>query len=383
VPSRVEVRGDLDPAARLAGADILVEELGGRGRRAPARTPRTVGSVEPLRLTRVVDAAWRRTSYSAITASAHGIFSTESPLLVDEPPTPADLAPEDADGDAAMPLLTDAADDPALDALSPMAELPGGVAFGSLVHVVFETFDPHSPTPADDLARIVAIQAARLPVAGVSENELVAGLLPVLATPLGPLADGLTLTDIPARDRLAELDFELPLGNERGGGDVQAIADILDAWLPDNDLLRDYGERLRRAPVDQATLRGYLTGSIDVALRVGGRFLVIDYKTNRLGPPGAPIVLRSYTPAAMAEAMMEAHYPLQAMLYAVALHRFLRWRQPSYDPDVHLGGMLYLFVRGMAGQDTPVVDGMPCGVFSWRPPTGLVLALSDVLAGVR
>jgi exodeoxyribonuclease V beta subunit len=304
-------------------------------------------------------------------------------LLVDEPPTPADLAPDGSEGAAAMPMLAEQSDDPALDAPSPMAELPGGVAFGSLVHVVFETFDPQSPTPAEDLERIVAKEAARLPVPGVTESDLVAGLLPVLATPLGPLADGLTLTDIPARDRLAELDFELPLGNDREGATVQLIADTLDAWLPDDDLLRDYGERLRQAPVDQATLRGYLTGSIDVALRVGGRFLVIDYKTNRLGPPGSPIILRSYTPASMAEAMMEAHYPLQAMLYAVALHRFLRWRQPSYDPDVHLGGMLYLFVRGMAGPDTPVIDGMPCGVFSWRPPTGLVLALSDVLAGVR
>ena len=46
---------------------------------------------------------------------------------------------------------------------------------------------------------------------------------------------------------------------------------------------------------------------------------------------------------------MAAHYPLQALLYAVALHRMLRWRQPGYDPDVHLGGVLYLFVRGMAG----------------------------------
>ena len=382
VPARVEVRNDLDPATRLADADILVEEFAARGRPAPPHPPRTAGSVEALRLTRVVDTGWRRTSYSAITASAHGIFSAESPLLVDEPPTAADLSPEDSDG-AAMPVVTDGIDDPALDALSPMALLPGGVAFGSLVHVVFETFDPHSPTPADDLARIVAKEAARLPVAGVTDSELVAGLLPVLATPLGPLADQLTLTDIPARDRLAELDFELPLGNDSGGGGVQLIADTLDAWLPDDDLLRDYGERLRRAPVDQATLRGYLTGSIDVALRIGGRFLIIDYKTNRLGPPGSPIVLRSYTPAAMAEAMMEAHYPLQALLYAVALHRFLRWRQPSYDPELHLGGMLYLFVRGMAGPDTPVVDGLPCGVFSWRPPTGLVLALSDVLAGVR
>ena len=62
--------------------------------------------------------------------------------------------------------------------------------------------------------------------------------------------------------------------------------------------------------------------------------------------------------------MLDAHYPLQALLYSVALHRFLRWRQPGYDPDLHLGGVLYLFLRGMCGPDTPVVDGVPCGVFS-------------------
>ena len=383
IPARVEVRGDLDLVARLVGADIAIEEMAARDRPASARTARAHTEIEPLVLTRAVDTGWRRTSYSAITASAHGAFAMESPLLIDEPPTPADLAPEGSDDSAPVPLATDTAADPALDAPSPMADLPGGVAFGSLVHVVFETFDPHSPTPADDLARIVAAEAARLPVPGVTESDLVAGLLPVLATPLGPLADGLTLTDIPARDRLAELDFELPLGNQAGGATVQTIADTLDTWLGDGDLLHDYGERLRQAPVDQSTLRGFLTGSIDVALRVGGRFVIIDYKTNRLGQPGSPLLLRNYTPAAMAEAMMDAHYPLQALLYSVALHRFLRWRQPSYDPDRHLGGMLYLFVRGMAGPDTPVIDGMACGVFSWRPPTGLVLALSDVLAGDR
>ena len=68
----------------------------------------------------------------------------------------------------------------------------------------------------------------------------------------------------------------------------------------------------------------------------------------------------------MAAAMLRAHYPLQALLYSVALHRFLRWRQPGYDPERHLGGVLYLFVRGMAGPDTPRSTGVPCGVFSWR-----------------
>jgi exodeoxyribonuclease V beta subunit len=72
---------------------------------------------------------------------------------------------------------------------------------------------------------------------------------------------------------------------------------------------------------------------------------------------------------------------LQALLYSVVVHRYLRWRLPGYDPATHLGGVLYLYVRGMCGPDTPEVDGVPCGVFSWQPPATLVVALSDLLDG--
>ncbi|HEX8488161.1 MAG TPA: hypothetical protein VF642_06435, partial [Propionibacteriaceae bacterium] len=89
-----------------------------------------------------------------------------------------------------------------------------------------------------------------------------------------------------------------------------------------------------------------------------------------------------YAPPLLADAMMHAHYPLQALLYSVAVHRFLRWRQPGYRPEVHLGGVLYLFLRGMAGEDTPTVDGVPCGVFSWKPSAALVTELSDLLEGI-
>jgi exodeoxyribonuclease V beta subunit len=81
----------------------------------------------------------------------------------------------------------------------------------------------------------------------------------------------------------------------------------------------------------------------------------------------------------LAAAMLHSDYPLQALLYSVVLHRFLRWRQPGYTPDRHFGGVLYLFVRGMCGPDTPIVDGHPAGVFGWRPPDMLVSALSDLL----
>ena len=89
--------------------------------------------------------------------------------------------------------------------------------------------------------------------------------------------------------------------------------------------------------------------------------MVVDYKSNWLGDGDGSLTSADYERARLVEAMLHSDYPLQALLYSVVLHRFLRWRQPGYDPDRHLGGVLYLFVRGMCGPDTPVVDGHPRG----------------------
>jgi exodeoxyribonuclease V beta subunit len=218
----------------------------------------------------------------------------------------------------------------------------------------------------------------------------------VCASPLGPLAGGTTLRQVPLRDRLREMDFELPLS----GGDVRDyptapvtlgdVAPLLRTHLPDGDPLLAYADALAAPGLGGQDLRGYLTGSVDVVLRVrdgaATRYLVVDYKTNWLGgfpgEGGPPLTSDDYRPAVLREAMGHSDYPLQALLYAVVLHRFLRWRQPGYDPAIHLGGVLYLYLRGMCGPDTPVVDGHPCGVFSWQPPPALVEALSDLLDGV-
>ena len=114
----------------------------------------------------------------------------------------------------------------------------------------------------------------------------------------------------------------------------------------------------------------------------GPRYLVVDYKTNRLCGPDEELRAAHYLPGPMADAMIRSHYPLQALLYQVALHRYLRWRQPGYDPARHLGGVLYLFVRGMTGP--PAGPGQPAtGVFEWQPPAALIVAASDLLAGRR
>jgi exodeoxyribonuclease V beta subunit len=227
---------------------------------------------------------------------------------------------------------------------------------------------------------------------GVPSGELAAALVPMHDTPLGPLGGGLTLRAIGLKDRLREMDFEIPLA----GGDLNDsaadvslvdVGQLLGEYLADDDPLAPYAARLRSAALDRRPLRGYLSGSVDAVLRIpdgtGFRYLIVDYKTNRLGEPDRLLTAADYLRPQLVSAMLHSDYPLQALLYSVVLHRFLRWRVPDYDLGRHLGGVLYLFVRGMCGADTPVIDGHPAGVFSWRPPLELVERLSDLLAGGR
>ncbi|MFH5821152.1 UvrD-helicase domain-containing protein [Georgenia sp. AZ-5] len=381
-PEKVSVAADDAITAALTalcartGGAIALEQV--TQRPAPARwSPPGRGRPElaVARLDRVLDHSWRRTSYTGLTAAAHaeGVGSEpETTGIQDE----ADVAVTTAV----------AAADPAREIVSPMADLPAGAAFGTLVHEILEHVDTAAADlDAELLARCQEAVTARAP--GVDAAQLARALGLVMATPLGPLAGGATLADFPPSDRLAELEFELPLG----GGDTPSgpaatlddVAALLRRHLPADDVFAAYADRL--AGLGEAQLRGYLTGSIDAVLRrrdgeVPG-YLVVDYKTNRLGPLEEPLTAWHYRPEAVAEAMMQAHYPLQLLLYLAALHRYLRWRQRGYAPERHLAGGLYLFVRGMCGPGTPAPGGAPYGVMAWRPPAALVVELSALLEG--
>ncbi|MDN5570889.1 MAG: hypothetical protein L0G22_06485 [Propionibacteriaceae bacterium] len=336
-------------------------------------------TVRPWR--RTIDRDWRRTSYSGLTAEAHEWAHTapDTPFVADEPEV-TDVA----QGGALATASASEGADPRLAEPSPMADLPGGPAFGSLVHAVYEHVDATGPHWRTHLRDAVRGALARWPVGGVGPDALTEALAPTLLTPLGRIAPGATLGDFGPTDRLSELDFEFPLANP--AATVADLATLLAAHLPADDPLAPYPERLAHPLLATQRLHGFLTGSIDAVLRLAGPtgrpgHVVVDYKTNRLAPPGEPLTVGHYTPPAMAEAMMASHYPLQALLYCVALHRFLRLRLTGYEPERDLGGVAYLFVRGMAGADTPVVDAGPLGVFTWHPPVALVLAVSRLLAG--
>jgi exodeoxyribonuclease V beta subunit len=369
-------------ATAIARFEELAEQVPGcisveRAEVAPQATwsdPRPpAAELAAARFDRALDWGWRRTSYSDITAGAHEARVASEPeerLVTDEddvvgPPTPPAVVEE---GDAALREL------PSL-----LGQMPSGVHVGTFVHRVFEATDFAAPDLAVELGRRMDdVQAQRAVDIGDRAVAL-AGLEAVIETPLGPLLDGERLRDVPRRDRLDELDFELPLAGgdaPTGRVDLGAIA----AVLRDDPGLADYAERLAD-PALRSRFRGYLTGSVDLVVRRGDRFTVVDYKTNRLGVPGEELSAWDYRPEMLAAEMRRSHYVLQALLYTVVLHRFLRWRLPRYDPERNLAGVLYLFLRGMSGADTPLIGDTPCGVYAWRPPAGLVARLSDVLDG--
>jgi exodeoxyribonuclease V beta subunit len=165
-----------------------------------------------------------------------------------------------------------------------------------------------------------------------------------------------------------------PLGVPLAG--LQTVAPEMEFWFPSDGLS---GERLdqlcrqalwpgvARAALTPRTLRGLMMGFADLVFEHEGRYWVLDYKSNRLGPRDG-----DYTHEAMAAAMRDHRYDVQAALYLLALHRLLRSRLGArYAPGQHLGGALYLFLRG--------IRGPAAGCVAWESPVALVEALDALI----
>ncbi|MGZ4726688.1 MAG: UvrD-helicase domain-containing protein [Acidimicrobiales bacterium] len=347
---------------------------------AGTAAPDPADQLSVARLGRRLDRSAGRWSFTAMTSFAS--VDPDDDSLGDEGSSDEEIDERAEGGEGAVaPFAT------AVQPTSsvPLGEVGAGAAFGTLVHAVLEDVDFAASDLDDQVARAIA-DRSWLSDAVPDVDLLGTGIRAALETPMGSAFGERALTDLERRDRLDELDFELPLGaglEHRVA--TRAIGRLVASRLEPDDLLRPWADRLAAGLID-LELGGFLTGSIDLVLRVPGadhspRYSVVDYKTNRVSPPGSPVALDDFHPDALAAAMVHHHYPLQALLYSVALHRYLRWRLADYHPDRHLGPIGYLFLRGMIGPSTPAPDGRPYGVFTWHLPSGLVADLSRLLAG--
>ncbi|MDH5672988.1 MAG: exodeoxyribonuclease V subunit beta [Myxococcales bacterium] len=340
-----------------------------------------------------LDSIWRRSSYTDLTRHR-----------------PTHLAEQEREGiDVdAFAVLEDLAQPPALaSALAeaeasplPLASFPAGRDTGIFLHTLLEHADftwalPERP-PEQGPEPLRALIGATLQSHGMDTARwlelLTTALTQVLRTPLGAVLGSARLCDVAQQARFDELGFDFPVAGgsafRRGRGHrpvpSERLVQALAARPADDPALRaDY----LRGLGGLGELAGFMTGRIDLIFRHPvadhGRYFVVDYKSNRLGGANSGRSgIHDYDHASMRQAMEQHDYYLQYHLYTLVLHRYLRLRLgEAYDYERDVGGVYYLFLRGMVGADTPEQAGRRHGCFFDKPPRQVIEALDAVFDG--
>ncbi len=300
---------------------------------------------------RLLDKSWGRYSYSNwISTIRHQNESHWNPKLLEEGKDTEQLnltqeiVPERLN--EIVPLLDQYSN-------SPLASFPRGPIAGDCLHRILEKVNFETSLTELSSESIIKNELSRFGIDLKFVNKVQEGLDRVLSIPLGGVLGNMRLNQLSRKQRINELQFDLSLA--RKGDPIKSI-DLYKVFLhnPDNRFGRNYPELLKELDISS---KGILSGSIDLVFTdkenpSDGRWWVADWKSNWIGKslkneePSecGPIY---YSDKSMENQMITHHYPLQAHLYLVALHRYLNWRLKNYDPSKHLGGYIYLFLRGI------------------------------------
>ena len=296
---------------------------------------------DALVCTAAIDKRWTIASFSRLTRDLSSQPMLQSAFQMSAP-RPADDEPQQED--AAMPVSLSVS-------LSPWHGFARGPSAGNFLHdqlewLAADGFALQAGTPT---AERLLKRCERAGFKGQAD-AVVTWLARVVAQPLrGP--------DVPLnalKNLLPEMEFWLP-------------ADRLHAREIDALCQQHLLPGVSRPPLPDAQLHGMLMGFADLVFEHEGRYWVLDYKSNHLGPDDA-----AYTAQALDKAMAHSRYEVQAALYMLALHRLLRARLgATYQPAQHLGGAVYLFLRG--------IDGPVGGCCTLTAPVALLDGLDDML----
>ncbi len=290
---------------------------------------------------------WSVISYTSLTRETH--HTAWAPMMADQPGED-----EPAEEAARSEKI----------ATTPAYPLPRGAALGIAVHQLLEQADFQQwPKPGEafnESCRERAIKALKhedmIPDHAEKEeswsNAIVKMIAHTLHTPLSTGSAGVALAEIGSGQRVAEMEFffTLAAGNELGA-----------IWT---DILDDPGALNRKTSLAalNTQLRGMMNGSIDLVFQHDHRFYIVDYKTNHLADYNADTLERT---------MCQNNYDIQYLIYQVALHRYLGTCLNQYDPDIHLGGIYYLFTRGMD------IERPEQGVYFTKSDTSVIRKLDE------
>lgn len=246
---------------------------------------------------------------------------------------------------------------------------PAGRDEGHVVHAIFEHLD-FADAGTEKSRQLVERTLTRWPAVArraAKHDPEPAATLDAMVMRVCSVVDpdiGVALREVPLARTLREWEFHLHAPRLGAGGIATALRSADDPALSPA-----YLDSL--AALDRGTVDGFLKGVVDLLFEHRGRYWIADWKSNRLGRINSAT---DYDRAAMHQAMEEHHYVLQYHIYMLAVHRFLSARVPGYDYDTHIGGVRFLFVRGIEAEPTT-------GWYMTRPARRTVEALDAWLSG--
>jgi len=248
-------------------------------------------------------------------------------------------------------------------------EFPRGATAGTALHEIFEHID--FVTPINEQIDIVN---STLDKYGF-ESKHQAAALQLVQQSLEASLDSkqFSLKQLTKVQRLDEMEFYLPLARLQ----IDDLKQLLFQHLPKDSSEHEPKWQMIRDAVNGLyfeDVEGFLKGYIDLIFEHNGQYYLADYKSNSLN---------DYAEDALFEAMAHSHYYLQYLFYSVALHRYLKQRISDYHWDTHVGGVYYLFIRGMDASQNDT-DGSKVsnekwgGVFYDKPSLALIEALDNL-----
>lgn len=207
-------------------------------------------------------------------------------------------------------------------------KMPKGTAFGNFVHDILETISFQNQSRRDVIIKKAAQKALGWghQITATQETEL--GLYHewfehICKAKIRTSQGSFQLQDV--EHKISELEFYFDYKKIQVNVLKKALKQSFEIeWKSD------------------LNIEGLMNGFIDLVFEQGGKYYILDWKTNYLGNS-----IEAYQTENLEQAMRNNNYHLQYMIYTVALCRYLKTKIKDFDYDTHFGGALYFFVRGI------------------------------------
>ena len=252
-------------------------------------------------------------------------------------------------------------DEESTDTSRSIFSFPRGARPGTFMHDLLEHLDFGEIASRSEGSAEYVQQKLQQYGYGAEWTETIKGMLEhVVTTPLVNGDPSFVLSRVQAEQRLPELEFYFPLQKT----DRQSLQRV----LAEHGVGERVGQKLNFQEVE-----GFLKGYIDLIFEYEGRYYVVDWKSNHLGSQAD-----DYRAERLSQVMDQEAYTLQYLLYTVALHQYLTSRIPDYRYEQYVGGIFYLFLRGVYPDSGP-----SCGIYHDVPGKELIEDLSRLLVNFK